>query len=481
MMKKTLALALALLLVLGSLSALAEAAAPTEAAAPAEAAAPTAEDPVLATVGDTDIRLSEVDQVMPQLRQYVTDPTDYAAALQFLVRRQLMERKIADMGFDKFSDEELAAFQKDGQAQWEQGIESYVTYYLSEDTEEARAELRTKAEQYFNSQGFSLEELTENVKRSAAVDRMTDYLVGNYEPSQEEIDATFQQYGASYQKNYEGNIMAYEYNTIYGQQPSWYTPSGYRGIIHILLQPDAALLDSYAKLQSAFEEQQNFVDAEPVPTDAPEVTIAAAEQGTPAPTLTPTPVTQEQVDAARQAILDAVKADTDAIYQRIAAGEAFEKLIEEFGKDPGMQDKNNLTEGYRVHQESVVWDPAFTKGAFSEKMTKPGDVSDPVVSAHGVHILKYLRDVPSGLIMTDAIRSDIVDYLRAVKENQAYTEAYAGWEKEIGVTYDQAAIDQATQAAQARQQAEPEGGDALEALPADGEAQETPAPETVAP
>ncbi len=73
-------------------------------------------------------------------------------------------------------------------------------------------------------------------------------------------------------------------------------------------------------------------------------------------------------------------------------GEALEALIKEFGEDPGMTNEDNLENGYPVHQSSVVWDPAFVKGAFSDKMQQVGDVSDPVVEAHGIHILKYLRD-----------------------------------------------------------------------------------------
>jgi hypothetical protein len=124
-----------------------------------------------------------------------------------------------------------------------------------------------------------------------------------------------------------------------------------------------------------------------------------------------------------------------------------------------------------VHKDSVVWDPAFTAGAFSGKMAKVGDVSDPLVSANGVHILKYLRDVPSGLIMTDAIKLEIADYLKATKENAAYEEAYASWVPEMTITYNQEAITQATAAAKALQPEETVETQTLEALPA---ADETP-------
>ena len=68
----------------------------------------------------------------------------------------------------------------------------------------------------------------------------------------------------------------------------------------------------------------------------------------------------------------------------------------------------NLVNGYSVHKDTVVFMQEFTDGAFSEKMQKVGDVSDPVVTSYGVHILYYLRDIPGGAVeFTDAIKSEV--------------------------------------------------------------------------
>ena len=453
MFKKMMALLLGAMLMAGSMTALAEAVPAPE----------TAADPVLATFNGESILKSEADAMIPQLSDYMTDTADYQYVVGFLVRQRVMQQKIKDMGFDVFTQEETDAFGKDAQAQWEMGIENYVSYYLSEDTQEARDALRLQAEAFYQAQGFDLAALSEGVKNRAAIDRMSAYLAGDYEPTDDEVQTVFNEVGLSYQQNYENNVMAFEYNTIYNQQASWYTPAGYRGIIHILLQPDTALMDSYAKLQQTFEEQQSALGGEEAATDAevsPEVSPAVSAQ----------PVTQEMLDAARQAILDSVKALTDEIYAKLAAGATFESLVGEYGKDPGMSDEDSLRDGYMVHKDSVVWDPAFTAGAFSDKMSQAGDVSDPLVSAHGVHILKYLRDVPSGLIMTDAIRAEIADYLKAAKENAAYEEAFVSWEKEMTITYNQEAIAQATEAAKALLPADDAQTQELQAVPASEEA-----------
>ena len=180
-------------------------------------------------------------------------------------------------------------------------------------------------------------------------------------------------------------------------------------------------------------------------------------------------LTQEMVDAARTAVLESKKEEIDLIMQRLSRGESFVDLVREYGEDPGMNDETNLKDGYAVHSQSVIYDPAFTKAAFSDKMQKVGDVSDPVVGSYGIHILQYLRDVPSGLILTDAIRQEIEDYLITVKTNEIYAQSFETWMTQENVVFNQEAIDTASKAAAEFVQSPEELP--LEALP---ETEETP-------
>ena len=417
-----------------------------------------AEDPVLATFNGQDILKSEVDAVIPQLAGYMSDATDYRYAAEFIVQRHMIDLKIQELGFNNFSQEEQASFASEAEKQWQEGIESYVSYYLAEDSEEARAQLRTQAEEFYAQQGMTRQSLEENIRQSASTDKLFGYLVEEGEPTEEEIQSTFQLYGESYKQNYQDNIMAYEYNTYYNQQPSWYTPEGYRGIVHILLTPDAEKLETYSSLNSRYEEQQSDKNGEGTEAEKP----AGAEAATQEPV---EEVTLQMIEDAGQAVLDSVKTQTDEIYAKLANGESFESLIALYGQDPGMQNPQTLADGYSVHKDSILWDPVFTQTAFSDKMVNVGDVSDPVIGSSGVHILKYLRDVPSGLIMTDAIRAEIIDYLKAVKENDAIMTAIADWTSQYQITYNEENILAATEAAKAL---EPDD-DTMEAVPTDDE------------
>lgn len=424
-----------------------------------------AEDPVLATVDGKEIIKSQVDAEIVQMlnNQFIDDETQYATVLQFMVNRELITKKIADLGFDQFTKDEEDAFLSEAQQQLDKAVETYADYYQSADSEKAREDAVQQARDTFTAQGVTVELIAQDVKNRAGLDRLNEYLLGGYEPSEEEVQSVFQEVGGIYKQQYENDIAQYEYMTQYGGQNIWFTPEGYRSVVHILLKADDALLENYQALNAAFEEQQQHQDSVPV-ENGTEPALQPAEEKK--------EVTQQMLDEARQAVLDSKKADIDQIYERLNRGESFVDLIKEYGEDPGMTVPSNLEEGYPVHAQSILYDPAFTAAAFSEKMQKVGDVSDPAVSTFGIHILHYLRDLPSGLELTDAIRQEIEDYLTAKKQNEVFQQALTAWAQQEQIVYFQEAIDAAT--AQAQQRLNPQENpeeQPLEAAPTEGEGQ----------
>ena len=420
---RMLALVLALLLCLSA--ALAE-------AAPVENA-----DPVLFTFDGEEITQSQVDEALYNMLMngYVENESDYDAAIQALIQDKVLQAKIAELGFDQFTEEEEAAILEDARQEWESALDYYVSYFLTEDTDEARAQTRQQAEAYYNMNGYDLNVLFESAKRSASYDKLQASILegANITVTEEEIASVFQQYAEGDRDAYEGNIQMYEINTNYYGYDSWYIPEGYRGIIHILLNVDEELLTAYQDAQAAYEEAK----------DAEVLDVAALDKA------------QKALDEAQAAVLASKQDVIDAIYARLEKGEAFTALIAEYGEDPGMKNEEYLKNGYGVHAESMVYDPAFVAGAFSEKMQKPGDVSDPVIGSYGIHILNYLRDIPAGIVeLSDEIRAEISDYLTTSKNSQILNETVEAWTAAHEIVYNDEAIAAAKAQGQAQSQAE---------------------------
>ena len=127
-----------------------------------------------------------------------------------------------------------------------------------------------------------------------------------------------------------------------------------------------------------------------------------------------------------------------------------------------MQSPDNLKNGYPVHAESVIYDPVFTQAAAS--LGKVGDISDPVVSSFGIHILYYLRDLPAGPEELDEqTRAQLKAEIENERVNLALSELLDQWQSEADLVwtaegeawqYDAAMLDAYVAAMQGADEAE---------------------------
>ena len=381
-------------------------------------------NPVLITMDGEDISLDTVNSMLNQLiTAGYANENDYALAIEYMIQDKVMKSKITELGLDQFTDEEIEAFKNEAHNEWESAIDSYVSYFLTEDTEEARAQAREDGAAYFTAYGYSEESLANSLMLSASYERLEQKILEGKDVTipKEEIRAAYEESASQEQAQIADNIYLYElYQNYYGTE-FWFVPEGYRGIIHILMKVDDELLSAYQEAQAAYEESVT----EETPDGDAEKKAAA--------------------DAAKEAVLASKRAEIDDIYARLAQGESFEALIAQYGEDPSMTQASYLAEGYAVHKDSVIYDPVFITGAFSEKMQQPGDTSDPVVGSYGIHILHYLRDIPGGIKeLTDEISAEIEESLYTEKVNGYYAEALESWIAEHDIVYHQEAIDALT-------------------------------------
>lgn len=457
-MKKILSLLLCLCL-LFSAAALAE----------DTAAAELQDTDVLATVNGTELTWADVapvyDSLVSSYGNYydLTDSANVelfrAVAMQNKINEVIMQAKIAELGI-ALTDEEAAAAEEDAQSDWDNAISSYISQQHSDLTDESSQEdkdaANAEAVQYFNDLGYSPESLKENYKQYALYDKLEATIVQDVTVTDEEVEALYQELVESDRTLYENDIAAYvDYNNYvdqmamyamyYGTDSSmdyaWYRPAGFRAVKHILLPVDAELMQTYQDLQARLEEQ---VESETEGDEESAAAAAATEETADAEaTAEPTeePVTQEQVDEAKAAILASIADKIDEIYAKIEEGVDFDELIAEYGvnedgtaSDPGMTSEPYKTSGYEVSSASTNYVAPFVEAAFS--VDNVGDVSAPYISSYGVHIVKYIADIPAGPIeMTEAQREAKRTELLTSKQNELYTATMDQWNQEADITY----------------------------------------------
>ncbi|MGN0772876.1 MAG: peptidylprolyl isomerase [Candidatus Ventricola sp.] len=166
------------------------------------------------------------------------------------------------------------------------------------------------------------------------------------------------QYVSVCRERYEGNIPLFEQEVLMNGGISYYIPEGYRRIKHIVM----ALPEDIANRLSALQSGSSSISED-----------------------------------AWQALLDAagavMKPKTDAIYQALQDGESFESQMALYSYDTAVAPEDA---GYLLHADSVLWDEGFLKAALA--LEHPGDVSEPVVTRAGVHIILYAGDEPAGAL-----------------------------------------------------------------------------------
>ena len=321
--RKTLALLLALSLLL--CAAFAETAEGTDESAgtAAEAVAETAEtaapaapagNPVLAAVNGVPIYKSECDDLISRAAQQGTAVT-YAQAVEQLQFNRVLELVMAEDGYLDFTEEETAKMRDEIQAMWDSYLDQYVSYYLSEDTEEARADLRKQAEEGLYAGGLSVDSLLENQKMNEGYERLTNALVPEEAVTEDKVQAYYDQLVEQQQSMVGDSAYMRElYSMYYGNL--FYMPSGYRNVTHILIKVDDALLKAYQEanttytaLQQRYEEQKKAAEApaaeaaEPAPAEAEETPAEAAEpapaeaEAAPAEAAEPAPAEAEEAPA----------------------------------------------------------------------------------------------------------------------------------------------------------------------------------------
>ena len=94
----------------------------------------------------------------------------------------------------------------------------------------------------------------------------------------------------------------------------------------------------------------------------------------------------------KELTLPLIRETVERICDESKNGEDFVSLIGKYSVDKS--ERNTEGKGYPVHPESKGWPAEFTAAAAA--LEKPGDISEPVMTDLGIHILYYAGDMPAG-------------------------------------------------------------------------------------
>ena len=379
-----------------------------------------------------DDAMKEYEAAASAYAQYGLSIDDYAAGikediLKTLVRDAVIDAKAAELGLSQLDDETVAKLQAEAAETYENYVNSYRSYFASEDAtdEEARAQTLAALESY----GLTQDALAQQTIDGYVDEQLYNLVTADVTVTDEEIQAKYDAMVAEAQESYSDD---YSYNSARnsGDTIAW-NPEGYRAVKHVLIKFD----DDQAKRYSELHSTLDSLNAELEALDAPAETEAPAEESEEKSE----PRSREEI----QSDIGNIATEIEALYSQLLPqaqqvidefdGSNFDSLIEKYNADPGMQNEPTATNGYAVSANSTTWDPAFTEGAMS--IGAVGQISGPVYGQNGIHVIYYLSDITPGPVALEDIADAVKEAALEDKTSETYDSQINAWIEEANPVY----------------------------------------------
>ena len=351
-------------------------------------------------------------------------PTDEATVTSQVVeaytQNLVLKQKAAAMGMTEMTDDEKAHAEEHAKEYYESFLNSVASTYLPNSGLEGD-ELTAAAEKYVaehdevkTADGRSTyEDFLQSALEDEAVEKLEADIVKDVTVTEEEIKADFDAKVEADKAEMESDPNTYGFHLM-NNTAVYYAPAGYRMVKHILVpvsdDDNKATTDAQTKLTEAQDALTNAAE------DADKDALQAAVD-----------VAQAAVDAAKAAGMANAKAKADEVYALATAeGADFDALITEYSTD------NMPESGYAIREGYTYFVEPFVTAAMA--LQNVGDVSEPVESTYGYHIIKYISDVAEGPVDMETVRESISSSLLDTKKDELTDSTIKQWVDEAKVT-----------------------------------------------
>lgn len=335
---------------------------------------------------DTTGDLSDEDkQFLEETRDDIIDT---------LIDLEVQLQKASEDGLDQLTDEEKA----NAESYAKQQMDSWYDNFTAEVAEEgeltgatAAEEAKKRYDDYINEKGYTLEYVTEVYTNNIILDKLAEKYYAQLEPTDEQLKAKYDERVASDKETYTADPDSYAEAVIYSTP--LYHPSGYRRVSHILFAMSDTESEEVYGLQEAGDEAG-----------------ATAKQ---------------------DEYMANCKTEADEIYAQLAEdGSKFTELMQEHSDDV-YNGELSSPEGYTLNANTTYLDAAFVEGAMA--LSKVGDISEPIKTDFGYHILKYEEDVQEHTTPYDDIDETLLEEFKQEIVYEEYEKLVDEWEKGMKV------------------------------------------------
>lgn len=331
-----------------------------------------------------------------------------------------VKQKVCDEGLLAVAKENNVTLTEEEQKKVDEEYQSVVDFFESEETltqikEQFYADASNpdaKAKDYLakyktfflNIYAVStMEELKGKFANLAIINKVLENKADEVPDDEEYVKKFYNDLVETQKKEYTEDPSNFDIDYDYGEIICYY-PAGLRYVKHILVKfsdEDQEKLIDYETKISELESKENR---------------SAEEEQTLQNTKTEMQNFQNQMDAA-------AKQKADEVYGKIQAGTDFDTALKAYGEDASMTDEDSTyaKKGYLIHESSD-----FVKEFLTVAMAlkNVGDISKPVKSSYGYHIIKYTEKGREGVVPYEEIRDQLLTVAMEDKRQEETTKYY---------------------------------------------------------
>lgn len=361
--------------------------------------------------------------------------------------------KAKELGLDKLSETELKACQ-DEVDKFKADIESYYSDQVRGDdaysgaTEDViKKEIEKQCKEYYDYYGYTDASMLQIVKDKKIQDKLYDKYTKDVSVTDAEVQAEYKNLVSTDKDSYENDFASFE-TAATDEETFYYAPAGFKYIkqIFISFTPDSestasdatetadeATIDGGDNLDEAVKEADTtgtaYVAAKAVATSATDDSQGeVVDEGDDASADTTTdsePTAEQKATALKNAT---------NIYKNLTS-QNFESVMKEKSDDPGSTEH---AKGYVVSPDAsdTSYYTEFTAAAATLKNI--GDISKPIESSDGYHILMYAGNViaPTFDEVKDTVKSDLI----STKQDDEFQKLMAQWKSKMTIDVHPEAI-----------------------------------------
>ena len=394
------------------------------------------------------------DYYLESYLNYGYEQADAVAALESykqefldqLVQEELLRQRAEAEGYLDYTEEDIAAAKKivdeDKQAYIDSLVETYTKNFEGQEVKgknegETDKEYfaRIAEEKYYKdlkTNGYTYQEFVDEQLLATALEKYRDDNLVGVTVTEAEI---VEKYGTMYDEQLEALSTDKKYVEAYNNgtySTLVYNRAGYSLVQHILVKFDddtakelSTLYTDLTELKDDLDTLKGLMESE---TDADE---KAKYQATIDETNGKITEAQKKYDDALAKAKTSIQGKTDEIYNSVKDADeaAFIAKIVEKSEDTGMQTEDAAKKGYLVGPE----DGMVEEFSLAARALKAGEVSEPVATYYGFHIIRCIKTIAEGKVAYDDAKADIEKALLETEKDTQWQAMVDAWEEEANV------------------------------------------------